>query len=314
MTALIADIGGTNARFALVGPDDREGRQPMTLPCRDFNGPAEAARAYLDQVAPNLVPDQGAFAVACPVLGDHVSLTNSPWNFSATAVRDALGMRRLEVVNDFIAVALCVPLLTNADRVLIGPAGQPESSAPVAVIGPGTGLGVSAMVPVGDGWRALPCEGGHVTMAPTNDREEEVLRWLRHRDGHVSAEHVLAGPGLVTLYGALRALAGLPPKTATPADIAPWADAGDAQAQETLEMYFAMLGTVTGNLVLSIGGLGGVVIAGGVIPRMLPRFQASSFRDSFENKGRFRAYLRDVPVHVVTHPYPAFLGLAGLVG
>ena len=313
MTALIADIGGTNARFALVAPDGREAMHPLTLHCRDFAGPAEAARAYLKQIAPDEKPSRAAFAVACPVLEDQIALTNSAWHFSIADVRDSLRLERLEVVNDFIAVALSVPLLTDQDRVLVGPAGQPDPTAPVAVLGPGTGLGVSAMIPVGANWRALPTEGGHITMAAADDREAEILSWLRARQGHVSAERVLSGPGLANLYDALRGLAGLAPQPIFPAEISARAEAGDIQAQQALETFFAMLGTVAGNLVLTVGGRGGVVIAGGIIPKLLPRFLTSDFRKRFEDKGRFRDYLKDIPVHVATHPYPAFLGLAGLV-
>ena len=147
-------------------------------------------------------------------------------------------------------------------------------------------------------------------MAAADDRETKVISWLRNRRGHVSAERVLSGPGLVNLYTALRGLLGLPEQALTPADLTRLAEAGDPLARESLEMFFSMFGTVAGDLALTLGALGGVVIAGGIVPKLLPSFLASDFRRRFEDKGRFRSYLEPIPVHVAIHPYPAFLGLA----
>jgi glucokinase len=309
---LIADIGGTNARFALIRPGSAQAVHPITLHCADFAGPAEAAEAYLRQAAPPSPPQLAAFAVASPVLGDLVELTNHAWRFSTADVRKRLNLERLDVVNDFTAIALAVPLLSTADKVAVG-GGAPASGWPIAVLGPGTGLGVSSLIPVGTGWRVVPGEGGHTTMPAATEREAEVLAWLHRRCGHVSAERVLSGPGLVNLHQALAALAGSPADALPPAEVTRRALAGEALPHAALDMFFAMLGTVAGDLALTIGARGGVIIAGGIVPQVLSAFLASDFRSRFEDKGRFAAYLRPIPVHVAIHPYPAFLGLAGLV-
>lgn len=209
MTALIADIGGTNARFALADPASREPQYPLVLACADFAGPAEAALAYLARVTPVETPHRGAFAVASPVVGDRVEMTNHVWRFSISEIRRQLNFDNLYAVNDFAAVALSVPLLGDADRVAVG-GGTAVPDAPIAVLGPGTGLGVSALVPTGAGWHPIATEGGHITMPPANDREARVLDWLRAHHGHVSAERVLSGPGMINLYLALAGLSGLP--------------------------------------------------------------------------------------------------------
>ncbi len=312
-SALIADIGGTNVRFALVGPDGRPAT-PMVMACADFAGPAEAARAYLAAAAPGLSPRRAAFAVASPVTGDRIDLTNSAWSFSVGEVRRDLGLDLFEVVNDFTAVALSVRHLTAADLVRLG-GGEPAAKAPIAVLGPGTGLGVSALVPTAGGrWEALATEGGHVTMAAADDREATLLAQLRHRFGHVSAERVLSGPGLVNLYEAVAAVDGRPAIYTAPDAIAQRAlDGSCPLCRDALETFFSMLGTVAGNLVLSLGARGGVFIAGGVLPRMHAAFRSSRFRARFEDKGRFRDYLAPIPAWLVVHPQPAFAGLAGLV-
>lgn len=309
---LIADIGGTNARFALVTPG-AEPRHALVLPCVDFTGPDEAAQAYLQRVAPDVRPGRAAFAIAGPVGGDDIAMTNHVWRFSVEAVRRKLGLDGLEVVNDFTAVALSVPLLEPAHRVQVG-GGDPVPTAPIAVLGPGTGLGVSALVPHPGGTVAVATEGGHATMPATDDRECQILGWLRGLYGHVSAERVLSGPGLQNLYMALCEVDGRPPEPLPPDAISTRALDGSCPiCREALHTFFAMLGTVAGNLALSLGARGGVYVAGGIVPRMLDTFQRSPFRKRFEAKGRFRDYLAGIPTYVVTHPYPAFLGLAGLV-
>jgi glucokinase len=309
---LIADIGGTNARFALVGPQGTP-QAPRTLRCADYAGPAEAATAYLRETGVSGRVVRGAFCAACPVLGDRVRLTNNAWDFSVDAVRTALGLERLEVVNDFVANALAAPRLDAADRVRIG-GGKAVDGLPIAVLGPGTGLGVALLLPLPDGTvMPVATEGGHVTMAARTDREAAVLTVLRKWYNPVSAERVISGPGLANLHRALCTVDTVPPTTDDPADIGRRATEGDPLAGEALNMMFAMLGTVAGNLALSSGALGGVVIMGGIVPRYLDLFKAGAFRTAFEDKGRFAAYMQGIPVDVVTHAYPAFVGLAGLV-
>ncbi|CAA7627832.1 Glucokinase [Candidatus Terasakiella magnetica] len=311
--ALVADIGGTHVRFGLV--TGGEVQNPVVLRCADYEGPAAAARAYLAaQAAPHRV-DRAAFAVASAITGDQVDLTNSPWRFSIEAVRRELGLGRFAVVNDFTAVALSVQHLAPEHLVGIG-GGSASPGCPIAVLGPGTGLGVSALVPgQGGGWAALATEGGHVTMAAATERESQIIGWLRSRFDHVSAERVLSGQGLVNLYQAIAALSGRQAVFSTPDVITQRGlDGSCAISREAVETFFAMMGTVAGNLALSLGARGGVFIAGGILPRMAEAFRLSGFRGRFEAHGRFQPYLAAIPTSLIVHSLPAFIGLAGLVG
>jgi glucokinase len=310
--ALIADIGGTHVRFALV--QGGEATDVMVMRCADYQGPAAAAEAYLNVVAPGLRPTRAAFAVASAIVGDRVELTNSPWDFSIAGVRQALGLDRFAVINDFTAVALSVRHMTQDHLLPLG-GGSADPAAPIAVLGPGTGLGVSALVPSSSGeWVALASEGGHVTMAAADEREAALLAWLRKRFGHVSAERVLSGPGLVNLYEAVSALAHRTPAYTTPDAVTQRGlDGSCALCREAVESFFAMLGTLAGNLALSVGARGGVYVAGGILPRMKEAFRASAFRSRFEAKGRFQDYVAAIPTYLVIHPQPAFVGLIGLV-
>ncbi|MBI3445247.1 MAG: glucokinase, partial [Magnetospirillum sp.] len=258
--SLVADIGGTHARFALV--KDGEAHNPTVLRCADYDGPATAAKAYLTSLGGEERVVRGAFAVASAIAGDRVDLTNSPWRFSIETTRQALNLERLEVVNDFTAVALSVRHLKPEDLVVIGD-GIAQAPAPIAVLGPGTGLGVSALVPGSSGeWTALATEGGHITMAAATDREARILDWLRTRFDHVSAERVLSGQGLVNLYQAVAALSGHQAVFSTPDVISQRGlDGSCAISREAVETFFAMMGTVAGNLALSLGAKGGVFIA-----------------------------------------------------
>lgn len=306
---LLADIGATNARFGLV----RDGalNESRILACADFDSPADAALAFLADLPAADRPRQGAFALAGPVLGDEVTMINRGWTFSLEGTRKALGLDRFVAVNDFTAVALAAPRLGPADMMKVG-GGAAVAGAPVAVLGPGSGLGVSGLLPrSGGGWVALSGEGGHATMAACDDREAEVLAALRARFGHVSAERVLSGPGLSALYAALAEVNGDLLKEAPEAAEITAADmsGSDALAVETLELFCALLGTAASNLALTLGAAGGVLVAGGVVPRLGERFTRSPFRSRFEDKGRLRPYLEKIPTAVVTHPLPAFLGL-----
>lgn len=306
---LLADIGATNARFGLV----RDGalNESRILACADFASPVDAALAFLADIPADARPRRGAFALAGPVLGDEVTMINRGWTFSLEETRKALGLDRFVAVNDFTAVALAAPRLGRADVMTVG-GGTAVAGAPVAVLGPGSGLGVSGLLPrPGGGWVALSGEGGHATMAACDDREAEVLAALRARFGHVSAERVLSGPGLAALYAALAEVNGDP--LSEPPEAAEITAAGlaesDPLAVETLELFCALLGTAAGNLALTLGAAGGVLMAGGIIPRLGERFARSPFRARFEDKGRLRPYLQKIPTAVITHPLPAFLGL-----
>ncbi len=314
---LLGDIGGTNARFAL----QTAGARPKALKkikTADFPDLASAAKAYLAAISPARPPREAAFAVACPVTGDEIRLTNSPWSFSATDARHRLGLDSLQIINDFEAIAWSVPRLGAGDVRKIG-GGRARRAAAIAVIGPGTGLGVSALVPSAKGWRALPTEGGHVTLAPVNAREGQVLDILRRKFSHVSAERALSGQGLVELYEAISLLDGTGDATArdqsmTPAKVTRRAlGRRDPAAAGALRMFSEMLGTVAGNLALTLGARGGVYIAGGIVPRLGTGFAAAAFRRRFEDKGRFSAYLGPIPTYLITHKTPAFAGLASFL-
>jgi glucokinase len=306
---LVGDVGGTNARFGLVSPDGAI-RHSSTFACADFAEIGDAVEAYLGQRGSLPMPRVGALAIAAAISGDRISMTNHPWSFSVTALRDRLGFEKLVALNDFTAVALALPRLSPNDRFQVGGT-APVEGKPIAVLGPGSGLGASGLVPAGSGWVALTAEGGHATMPPADDRESAVLDLMRRRFDHVSAERVLSGPGLVNLYNTLAALDRVPAAPYTAAQITdPEIGAGDRLCREATDMFCAMLGTVAGNLVLTLGAQGGAYIAGGIVPRLGQRFGQSGFRQRFEAKGRMQPYLAAVPAYVVTHKLPAFLGCA----
>jgi glucokinase len=312
---LIADIGATNARFAVISPDGGLQR-PRVLACEEYPTIHGAIAAYLQDELPRTDVRQveaAALAIAGPVTGDHVALTNHPWSFSIGQLRDHLGIERLHVLNDFAAVAVAMPHLEPEERTQLG-GGRPLPDAPIGVLGPGSGLGVGGLVPTATGWLALPGEGGHATMAPTNARESAVLDRMRARYDHVSAERVLSGPGLVDLYITLAEVDGVPAVSYTAPQITdPGICAADANCREAVNMFCAMLGTVAGNLALTLGARGGIYVAGGIVPKLGTTFASSAFRERFEQKGRLRPYLAQIPTYVVTHPFPAFLGLAALL-
>jgi glucokinase len=309
--ALVGDIGATNARFALVARDGTLSGTRVLL-CDDYPTIADAIAAYLAQ-ANGAKPVAAVLAVAATPTGDMVTMTNHPWTFSIEAVRQAIGLEHLRVVNDFHANAAVVPYLAPDERIQVGP-GAPVADAPIGVIGPGTGLGVSALVPTPAGPRPMPGEGGHVTMSPADAREGAVLEIMRSRYDHVSAERVLSGPGLVNLYNTLCELSRVKAAPLTAAQITdPKIGAGDPCAREATAMFCAMLGTVAGNLALTLGARGGVYIAGGIVPKLGDAFAQSTFRERFEAKGRFRDYLARIPTYVIVRPFAALLGASKLL-
>ena len=313
MAGLVGDIGGTWARFGLVEPDGTLGRV-ATRRCSDFPGLGEALAGYLEDAGKGIRPRRAAISVACPVTGDRVSLTNHPWSFSVEAVRRRFGFESLAVINDFSAVARGVPLLGDGDRVQLG-GGRPVAGGAIAVLGPGTGLGVSGLVPAGDGWAVIEGEGGHATMAAATRREAEVLAEVGREFGHASAERVLSGPGLVNLHAALRRLDGdaSGPDPAPHDIVAAGVDGRSPRCGEVLDLAAEMLGTFAADLALTLGARGGVYIGGGLVPRYARRFAESGFRRRFEDKGRFSEYLAAIPTWLIVHEVPAFLGLACLV-
>ena len=303
---LLADIGGTNARFALL----HDGRltEIQTLATADFPNLPDAAAAYLG----GLPISAAAIAVAGPVTGARIGLTNCGWSFTRDDLAAALGISQIDLINDFTAQALALPHYEKTDLTKIGP-GKPVADAPKAVIGPGTGLGVSGLVPAGADWIPLATEGGHVTLAAVTREEEAVIARLRDRFGHVSAERVLSGPGLTHLLRAVTEISGIAAAPETPDEITEAARTeSDAQAVRAVSLFCDFLGTVAGNLALTLGATGGVYIGGGIVPALGERFAQSGFRARFEAKGRFQPWLHAVPTWAITAEHPAFAGLRAL--
>ena len=311
-TWLVGDVGATNARFGLVSPDGRV-LNWRSHACTHYPTIDDALAEYLSGRGGLAMPRQAAIAIASAITGDRVAMTNHPWSFSISALKARFGFERLEVINDFTAQALALPRLGPDDRMAVG-GGIAVPGTPLAVLGPGSGLGVSGLIPCGTGWVPLTGEGGHSTMSPANDRESAVIGHMRARFDHVSAERVLSGPGIVNLYNTLAEIDGIPSKGYTAAQITDFGTRGeDPVCAEATLMFCAMLGTVAGNLALTLGARGGVFIAGGIVPRLGGYFADSPFRVRFEAKGRFDAYLAAIPAFVVTHSFAAFLGCAALL-
>jgi glucokinase len=310
---LLGDVGGTNARWAWQPCNGAALQHGRTLPCNSFLGIDACIAEYL-RLEGLPLPRRAAFGIATAITGDTVAMTNHHWQFSIAALQAALGVERLLVLNDFEALAQAVPDLTNAELRAVG-GGAAAAGANLAVIGAGTGLGVSGLVADGlGGWSAVVGEGGHVTLAATTPREASVLAVLRERFGHVSAERALSGPGLVNLYQALRTLDGESVDTLEPADVMArgmvrGAD-HDPHCLEALSTFAAMLGNVAGNLALTLGARGGLYIGGGIVPRLGCFFDELPFRARFEDKGRFRAYLEATPSWVIVAEAPALTGAA----
>lgn len=310
---LIADIGATNARCALI---DDKGRvtAPEYFRNDDFMGVEHVLMTYLERRRASDRPRRAALAIAAPVVGDDVDMVNRGWKFSRSSLADALEVADLELVNDFAAIAWALPALGREHVVQIG-AGAASSRAPMAALGPGTGLGVSCVVPSSaDGWIVVGGEGGHQTLAAFDEEEASVIELIRDEHGHCSAERALSGPGLVNLYQALGRRAGRGTPIATPHDVTALAQQGEPLARRTRAMFFSMLGTVAGNLALTVGALGGVYIAGGIVPKLVDALAESDFRRRFESKGRYRQYMERIPTYVITDPLPAFVGLKRLLG
>jgi glucokinase len=309
---LIADIGATNTRCALV---DDKGRvlSPEKFENADFTGIEPLLRAYLDNRRASDRPRRAALAIAAPIQGDDVRMLNIDWGISQTALKENLGLSRLIVVNDFVAVAWSLPTLGPDGRRQIG-GGAAATGAALATLGPGSGLGVASLVPATDGWTAVSSEGGHVTMAAATPEEAELVEQTRKLTGHCSAERLLSGPGLERLYTLLSERAGRGTPTITAPDVAGLARQREPLARKTVDIFFAFLGTAAANLALTVGARGGVYIAGGIVPKLGDLIDSSPFRSRFVDMGRYRDYMEAIPTFVITEVHPAFRGLRSLLG
>jgi glucokinase len=307
---LVGDIGGTHARFARVHGPTSGAREVARYRCADFATLGDALQRYQDE-HPGAAARACALGVATPIDGDRVRLTNSNWSFSIRELQRCLGVERLLVLNDFTALALALPALVPAELRQVG-GGKPVTRAPMALIGPGTGLGVSGLLPLphGQGHVAIGGEGGHVTLAACDDEEEAVLACLERQFGHASAERALSGPGLENLYRCVHEVAGYVPPPRAAHEIARAAlDGSDCASVDALTIFCSLLGQVAGNLALTLGARGGVYIGGGIVPQLGEWFDHSPFRQRFEAKGRFASYLAAIPVFVVqSEVSPALIG------
>lgn len=309
-SALLADIGATNARFALLEGGDLVVSE--TYAVADHASPIDAARAFLAGPSAGRRPDRALIAAAGPVHDGRVTLTNASWIVDPDRIAKGLDMREVQVLNDFEALGWSLPALRPDDLVMVGAAHGGERET-MAVLGPGTGFGLAALAYGQQEQIVLVTEGGHATLSSENRREDAIILALRQRLHHVSVEAVLSGPGLIQLYHAIAKTDGrvVPPRDSR--EIIEHALAGDCEvSREALELFCAFLGGAAGNVALALGARGGIFIAGGIVPRFTDFLQHSAFRERFEAKGRMSAYLTRIPTAVIVHPMPAFVGLAHL--
>lgn len=307
---LIGDIGGTHIRIARIADATGIPDRHREYRCADFADIEAAFKWYLRETGLSR-PDHVALAVASAITGDAIRLTNSAWHFSQSTLKQHFGLKSLLVLNDFEALALALPFIPLEDLCPVG-GGHGIDHAPKAVIGPGTGLGVAAIVPhTLKSWLPISSEGGHMTLSPATVFESEVLRAAWKERQHISAEAFLSGTGLPILYRAIGCVRGEPFHSEIMADqIGSLAIAGsDALCSLTINTFCEMLGTMAGNVALLFCARGGVFIGGGIVPKILPLFIASGFRTRFENKGRFANYLAAIPTTVITGKMAALSGL-----
>ncbi|MEH6433618.1 glucokinase [Massilia sp. DD77] len=306
---LLADIGGTNARFALES--DAGLLDVEVLACAGYPSLDDAMRAYLANArGRGLAVDtvrHAALAIANPVEGDEVRMTNHHWSFSIETLRRAQDLTTLLVVNDFAALAMSLPHLAPDQRQRIG-GGVELANRPIGLIGPGTGLGVSGVIPAGKHWVALAGEGGHVSFSPANREEVAILEALWGEYGHVSAERLLSGMGLELIHWARTGK-----RIAAPEITGAALDGRSGDCAGTVETFCAILGSVAGNVALTLGATGGMYIGGGIVPRLGGLFTQSAFRARFEDKGRLGSYLARIPTYLITEQYPALRGVSAML-
>lgn len=308
---LVADIGGTNARFALVtGKDSHDFNleQIKILPAAEYDSFEAALQQYLDDV--NVQPYAACIAIAGPVTGDAIKMTNLSWEFSCLDIEKKFNLKRFIVINDFAAVAAACGYLTHSHLYRVK-SGTPIADKPRAVFGPGTGLGVAGLIPHGKQWLPIPCEGGHVNVAPADALEADIIKTAMLETPHISAEWLVSGPGMVNLYRTLCRLHDAHAEDFKPADITRLALADeDEKCVETLNVFCSFAGSFAGNLALTYGAKGGIYIAGGIFPRIKSFLSSSQFAERFQSKGVMSHFVESIPVHLITHGETAFFGAA----
>ncbi|BCD98978.1 glucokinase [Marinagarivorans cellulosilyticus] len=309
---VVADIGGTNARFALVTGKDA-GLYALEhihiLKGKDYASFQDALSAYLDKLD-GIKPTAMCAAVAGPVVGDQVQMTNLSWGFSCAAVAEQFGFKAFVAMNDFAAVAAGIPLM-GGDHLITFKDGTPQDNTNKAVFGPGTGLGVAGVIRHNGLWLPNPCEGGHINIAPTSAFEADIIKAAIGHHGHASAETFISGPGLVNLYNAICEVEGSSAAKYEPSDITTKAlDGSDATCVTTLNTFCSFLGSFAGNLALTYGATGGIYLAGGILPRFSDFVIKSDFSAKFAHKGPMSSYVENIPAYLVTHNELAFNGAA----
>jgi glucokinase len=316
LIGLVGDVGGTNARFALahVSGGDIRLEAPTVLPAAEYAEGKDALKAFLDKLPRGKRPRFAVIAAAGPIEAGAVTFTNNTaWRFDEKELEASCGLTAVRLINDFTAQALAIDHLKPGDVRRIGPAGAPIARATAAIIGPGTGLGAAALVDDGLNKTVMTCEGGHVAFAPGDAVEIEILQRLTARFGRVSNERILSGPGLLSLYDVLCAIEGEAPVCQHPDEVTKRGLAGEPLTAKALSRFCAILGAVAGDFALSTGARRGIYIAGGIAPAILPLLESSGFRARFEAKGRMSDYMKAIPTFVVTAPYVAMIGAAGLL-
>lgn len=321
---LIADIGGTNARFALTPIRNIAAGEDLQLTEADLIAPTalngdeyatilEAVEAYLAGPAKDYPrPEHSVMAIACPTDQDQITMTNHTWAFKVSELKAALGFQTLSFINDYNALANAIPQLDETGLIKVG-RGEATKGKPIAVTGPGTGLGLAALAFIDNEPVTLEAEGGHAHFAPTNQQEIEILQFLLTKYDRVSNERLISGMGIENIYQALTSIEG-DEKTLTAPEISKAAVAGtDALCEKTLSAFCAIFGNYAGDAALTIGAKGGVYITGGIIPRFIEFFKSSDFRTSFENKARLAGFVETIPTYVVVSEQPGLLGSAAVL-
>ncbi len=306
---LVGDIGGTNARFALLLSADAEAIQFGNVRTADF---ANIDVAIRDAILPNspAAPKTAILAIAGPISGDEIELTNCPWVVRPYVMMDMLGLKDIIVINDFEAQALAVASLGPEHLEQIGGVKAIEGASRV-VLGPGTGLGVAGLINISGTWYPVPGEGGHVDMGPRTERDYQVYPHIEELDGRVSGEQILCGRGLVSLYRAVCKADGTGAKYSEPQEVTAAAFGGsDPQATETLDLFATYLGRLAGDLALVFMARGGVYLSGGIAQKIISVLKQGGMRDGFENKAPHSEFMRETPVFVITHPLAAVAGLS----
>jgi glucokinase len=309
-TVLVGDVGGTHARFASVDCSVEPWRIAHRLDLDEpFPAFADALRAYLTRSGLTPLPRAAAIAVAGPVTGGSVALTNRKWQTSETELRQ-LGFSHALLLNDFAAIAFAAANLAPDQLQTIGPELAGLKDEPISIIGAGTGFGASLLARYRGRSVAVATEGGHISFAPGNERESQVLAKLRRQYGHVSVERILSGPGLENLHQALVELSGRKPMPMHAADIAERAGRGDAECSDTIAVFCAIYGSVAGDLALAHGARGGIFLAGGIAKKIRPMLLRSEFRARFEDKGRLSGFVNAIPTRLILTEDVTFLGAA----